>query len=356
MEWRRRRCFPCGERSLSHSHFRSLKLEDGFLLVVSFSRFSFRICYLEDFPISAVELFETVAREASDLSPSALGSSSGLRWFRVVCLRVCQFVLLLWWSLVAARRDVVSSICAVSSASVACCCSVSPMLLGSDVVALRVSVSLSFASFCFVTSLGSGWVFDNEQTSVGLSTSSLLGGYSPEVVFLTGLTALYGLSGSRGVHGPGLDSWGQQSSVLFPERRHRRYWLVGLSEAVGAGCIKSWEQSESSGLPGGENGHVYGQEIVGNWNGSDTTLRKISFLILLHLEIGGILEHHGSGGPISNFQHRPNLNMLADWDTWKYQTTRAALTSQQRLSFNCFRGLENQKAAIIWNILGSIPP
>lgn len=42
-----------------------MKLEDGFLLVMSFSRFSFRVCCLEGFPISVVELFEAVAREAS---------------------------------------------------------------------------------------------------------------------------------------------------------------------------------------------------------------------------------------------------------------------------------------------------
>lgn len=58
----------------------------------------------------------------------------------------------------------------------------------------------------------------------------------------------------------------------------------------------------------------------------------------------GILDQQGSdsGGPrnISTSQHRPNLNMLTDWNTWKYQTTRAALTSQERFSFNCFEDLK----------------
>lgn len=46
-------------------------------------------------------------------------------------------------------------------------------------------------------------VFDDEKNICQFSyrPSRLLGGYSPEVVFSTILTALYVLLGSRGVHG-----------------------------------------------------------------------------------------------------------------------------------------------------------
>lgn len=104
----------------------------------------------------------------------------------------------------------------------ASCCGFFPKLLGTGVVALRCSVSFSYERWCFVTVSGSGWVFDDEQTLVGLSAFLLAWWLFSGGGLSTGLTALYGLSGSTGVHSPGLDSWRQQSLVLFLEQRHRR--------------------------------------------------------------------------------------------------------------------------------------